>query len=1162
MKKNCYDLFTYYLEICPLDRRGAFSEEIFNYGLCEKDYLFFKKNLWELKEQKIDEKFLKDYAEEYLVYQKLKEYKEFFEKNLGFPPFRLNLYWAQRVFKHESFTIIAPTGIGKTTFGIVISHFYPGKIYYLVPSKILLNEIERKLNLIKSTKRILVIKKPQDKEKIFNQDFDILVTTSNFLHKNFENLPKDFDLVFIDDADSLIRQPKNIDKVLKLVGVTDEEINKALEIIEKKRKAKNFDDFQSIEKLEIDPQTKGIIIAASATLTPKTKRINLFREILGFEIGSSSTYLRNIEEIYELLPENLLWQKSVEWIKKLGDGGFIFLSDNYNKDDLKKYLEFLEKNNISAISYEKFTPKNLKRFLDSEIKVIVGFSNIRNPLTRGIDLPQKVRYALFVGVPKFILSLKISYSPTQLFWLSLTLREILDEEDKNFLNRYLNFLKKISYLREEDVLANENLKNKLEPIKEFLEKKISAPTILEKLQNHPRLVLEKRGGDFILIVSDPRGYLQASGRTSRLFPLGLTKGLALILAENEKLLKHLEDKLKIIGYQTKFKKINEVNLENILKKIDEDREIVKKVFRGEEFQFKDPIETALVIVESPTKAKTISNFFGKPARRIKNGLTVYEVSLGNLHLNICATMGHFVDLVYSRGYYGVEIKDGDFYPIFQYLKICQNCGRHLDFSENTCPVCGSAKIFTKKNLIESLQKIASEVNKVYLASDPDAEGEKIAYDLLNFLYPYNQNIVRLELHEITKEEFLRRIKEPREINLNLVKAQLIRRIADRWVGLYLSEKIQKHFKNLNLSAGRVQTPILGWVLERSNEVKNKIYFLNVETDGGNFSFLVEEREKIKKIKKLFKEGELKLKIKIEDLKEKEVKPLPPYETNTLLKDAFNFFKFSAETTMNLAQALFERGLITYHRTDSLYISDFGKFLAKDYLEENNKIEIYQPRNWGEPGTHEGIRPTRALDVNDLIEEMIINGRRDLNANHLKLYGLIFNRFLASQAKEAKIKEAKIKIFLDDLEKESNEVVEIIESGYLEFFKNLRKNEIKEGEFLVKKIKVKRGSRIFYYSQGELIETMKTRGLGRPSTYASFIQTLLERKYVINKNGYLIPTSWGEKIYTYVREKYPLYTDENFTKILEEKMDKVEGGLLDYKEVLKEIFDKLFNKNAT
>lgn len=1146
-----------YLDICPIDKNRASLEEIYNYGICEQDYLFFNKNLEVIKKEEINPKFLKFFEEDYLLLKKLNEYINFFEKNLKTKPFKLNLYWAKRVFRHESFTIIAPTGIGKTTFGIAISHFLPGKVYYLVPSKILLNEIEKKLKIFQTSKKILVIKKPKDKEKLLNEDFDILVTTSNFLHKNFDIIPKNFDLVFIDDADSLIRQPKNIDKVLKLAKITEEEINQALEIIELKRKNKEKNNL----KIEINKKEKGIIIAASATLTPKTKRINLFKELLGFEIGISSTYLRNIEELYKLVNKENLWEESIKWIKKLGEGGFVYLSSEYNRDDLKNYVHFLNKNGINAVSYENFNNKNIEAFLENKIQVIVGFSNIRNPLTRGIDLPQKVRYALFVGIPKFILSLKLSLSPLQLFLISLTLREILDEKEKKFIDKQINFLKKISYLKEDTIKKNESLKTKLETIKNFWEELIKQEDFIEKIKTHPLLILERRDNEMILIVSDPRGYLQASGRTSRLYPLGLTKGLSLILAENEKLLKHLANKLKILGYQIKFKEVNEVNLEDILKKIDEDRNIVKKVIEGKEIEFKDPIETALVIVESPTKARTIANFFGKPARRIKNGLTLYEISLGNLHLNICATMGHFVDLTYSDGYYGVKKIDSQFIPVFQFIKICRSCDRHLNYTENFCPVCGSKEIYTKRELIEGLKKLALEVDKIYLASDPDAEGEKIAFDLFNYLYPYNKNILRIELHEITREEFLKRIKEPREINTYLVEAQLLRRISDRWVGFFLSEKIQNHFKNLNLSAGRVQTPILGWILERAEKVKNKIYYLRVGFNDSLIRLETDNKNFVKKIREKFKNKELKVRIKINKEEEEIRKPLPPYDTSNLLKDAFNFFKFGADQTMKLAQDLFERGLITYHRTDSTYISDFGLRVAREFLENLNKIEIFKPNHFGSPGTHEGIRPTKALTVDELIEEMIVLGDRSLTSNHLKLYGLIVNRFLASQVKEAKIIKINGKIYLEDLEKDFEEIKKIKEKGYLEFYYHLKETKLEEGEFIVKNLRIQRVPKEFYYTQGELIEEMKKRGLGRPSTYATFISTLLERKYILNKSGYLIPTSWGKTIYQYLKEKYFQYIDEEFTRILEKNMDKVESGEANYLTILEELFNKIF-KNAT
>lgn len=1149
-----------YLQLCPIDKNKASFEEIFKYGICYKDFLKFKNNIWSIiKDNKLDIEELKRFKEEKVIYNQFQSFIKFFKEHIGYEPLKLQKYWAKRALREESFSIIAPTGIGKTTFGIVLSHFLKGKIYYLVPSKILVREIEEKIKKIQSNKKILVIKDNKDKE-LLKDNFDILITTANFLHRNFESLPKDFDLVFIDDADSLIRQPKNIDKILKLVKFNDEDIEKALKIIDAKRRAKSKQDWLKItnQDLILTKEKKGMIIAASATLTPKTKRIALFRELLGFEIGSSITYLRNLDEVYDEVSRDNLWSKSLFWIKKLGNGGFVFLSDDFSKEDLNNYLKFLEENKISAISYEKFNAKNKEKFLNDEIAIVVGFSNIRNPLTRGIDLPQKIRYALFVGIPKFRIALKSSFSPLHLFLLGLSLREILNDEERNIIERNLNFLKKISFLKEEQILENETLIKKIEPIKKIYDRVLEDKNLLEKIKKHPRISLEIYNGLVYLIVSDPRGYLQASGRTSRLFPLGLTKGLSIILAENIKVLKHLEDKLKVLGYDPEFKKITEVDFEKILKKIDNDREIVKKVLKGEDFVFKDPIETILVIVESPTKARTIANFFGKPSKRIKNKINFYEVSLGNLHLNICATLGHFTDLVHKSGYYGVRKNNSDFIPIFQIFKICSQCERHLDEDELVCPVCKNNEFISKDELVENLQKIATEVDKIYLATDPDSEGEKIAFDLFAYLYSYNQNIFRIELHEITRSEFLRRIKEPRQINFNLVKSQLLRRICDRWLGFKLSEEIQSYFKNLNLSAGRVQTPVLGWILEKEKRIKNKIYFLQIGFNNKNINFYSDKKSIIDEIKKYYKDKNLRIVIKILEKKQEILSPLPSYETGELLKDASSFFRFDTQLTMKLAQDLFEQGLITYHRTDSIYISDFGRNVAKEYLEKKNLVNLLYKRSWGEIGTHEGIRPTRPLDVQDLIEETIISGQRNLTKKHFQLYGLIFNRFLSSQMKPAKVLKTKILIQLFNdknllLQKEDEIFLKVLEENHLKYFRNLRIFEIDEGEFMVDKLKIKKVSKEFHYLQGELIEEMKKRGLGRPSTYSIIIETLLERKYIISRSGYLIPTSWGEKIYNYLIKKYPNLISEKFTIKLEKEMDFVAEGKKDYQKILLKIY---------
>jgi reverse gyrase len=748
-----------------------------------------------------------------------------------------------------------------------------------------------------------------------------------------------------------------------------------------------------------------------------------------------------------------------------------------------------------------------------------------------------------------------------LFLLGLTIREIID--DKNLIDRRLNFLKKISFLKEDMVLANEDLKSKIEPIKKEFEEILKDNSVVKNLKEHPKIVLEINNDNNdiygYLVVSDPRGYLQASGRSSRLFPLGLTKGLAVVLVDNIKTLKHLQDKLKILGYESNFQKHTEIDLNKILKKIDKDRQIVKEVLEGKEYIFQDPIETALVIVESPTKAKTIANFFGRPARRYKDGIIFYEISLGNIHLNICATLGHFVDLTHQKGFYGVKKENNEFIPIFQPLKICQNCQRHLEFDEAECSLCNSKNILLKENLIKHLQKIALEVDKIYLAPDPDTEGEKIAFDLLAYLYPYNQNIQRIELHEITRSEFIRKLKEPRDIDFNLVKAQLLRRISDRWIGFKLSGEIQQHFKNLNLSAGRVQTPVLGWILEKEKRIKQKHYSVNMGFNNQNFYFLNENEKLIKELKEKFKNQDLDIEIIFEKTNKEIVKPLPPYETSNLLKDANNFFRFDAPTTMRIAQNLFEQGLITYHRTDSFFISDFGKNVALEYLERKNLTQLKYLRSWGQPGTHEGIRPTKPLDVQDLIENMILE-QKNLTKKHLQLYGLIFNRFMASQTKPSTALKAEIKIKIPNLKNkfdyQDSVFIKINKENHLKFFRNIRIANFKQGIFKVDNLKIKKVPKEYHFSQGELIDEMKKRGLGRPSTYSTIIQTLIDRKYVLNRSGYLIPISWGQKIYDYLIKKHKNLISEDFTIKLENDMDLVAQGKVNYQKILKATFEKI------
>ncbi|GIW65979.1 MAG: reverse gyrase 2 [Candidatus Parcubacteria bacterium] len=1159
-----------YLKICPLDKNRANIEEILKFQECLNDYRKFGLNYQKLL---LKSKNCQDLRESYFFCKIEKDlflFKKYFKKTLNYQPFNLQLYWAKKALKGESFSIIAPTGFGKSTFGIIFSLFNieilkQNKIYYLVPTKILVSEIEKKFNLFNKNKeiKILAIKKPEDKIEISNNNYDILITTTQFLHKNFDLLPKNFNLVYIDDADSMIRQPRNIDKVLQLIGFSNNDIEMTIKIIDSKRKK----DYQLSEKLKenINLSNKGKIIIASATLTPRTKRINLFRELLNFEIGNSNTYLRNIVDFYDKVnSKDKLFKKSIEWLKYLKKGGFVFLADDFNKEDLLKYFNYLKKNNIKFISYEKFNSKNIKLFENGEIDVVVGFSNVRNPLTRGIDLPHVIRYAIFLGIPKFKIPLTITYTPRILLMMILTFQQYLED---NNLFKDIKFLKKYSFLNEESILRNQNLKNKIELIQNKLRKLFQDKNFFEKIEKDKNLKVIKENDKFFLLISDPKGYIQASGRTSRLFPLGLTQGLSILLVEDKKIFDNLKNKLKLIGYKINFMNIKECKEEfkKTIELVDKDRELIKKIITEEKILPKDQVKTALIIVESPTKAKTIANFFGKPAKKIYRNFWVYEVSLGNYLINIIATLGHFVDLVYKEGYYGIKKDNQEFLPIFEPLKICLNCQRHIDIDDNICPICNNNNFLNKEFLIEILKNLANNVQEIYLATDPDTEGEKIAFDLFIYLYPYNKNIKRIELHEITKEEFLRRFKQPRKLNLDLVCAQITRRIADRWIGFSLSEKIQKEFKNLNLSAGRVQTPVLGWIISRELERRvNKIYSIRFFFGNQYYDIQTENIDLVKKIRKL--KNNLLVRIQFLKSKIEIVSPPPPFQTSDLLKYSWDLLKFDLPTTMSLAQDLFERGLITYHRTDSTYVSNLGKEIAYEFLNKKDKLHLSQKRSWGKPGTHECIRPTKALSVEEVIEQSIINQNELFSNKHLKLYSIILKRFIASQCKAIKIKKTLISFKLISenkvlIEDEKEVITEIIENGFNEIYSYIYPFKIQPGEFVINDLKINRFSKELLYTNASIIDKMKKENLGRPSTYSSIIQTLIERRYIIIKKGYLIPTNQGKNIYNYLNSSFSDIINENFTKELEKKMDAIEKKQLNYQDILAILFKRLFlNEN--
>jgi len=1030
---------------------------------------------------------LKNYKKFCLADKKLEEFNNFFKSKTGNDLSSIQKMWAKRFFLDNSFALLAPTGIGKTTFGLLLSAFVKNS-YIIFPTKLLvLQAIDRfkewGIDVVAYTG------KKSEKEKIFNGEYDILITTTQFLYKNKEHINKNFELVFVDDVDSILKSGKKITDVLELVGFSEKELNLALYYIENK-------EYEKLEKLS--KKKKGNIIVSSATANPRSKRILLFRYLLGFEVSRPNLSLRNIEDLYD---EDYSWELSVEYIKKFGKGGLLFLPGNETKEKLNEYVKFLKSKEIVAYTYEEFE-EHLDEFIEGKA-YFVGFASYRNPLARGIDLPEAVRYTLFVGVPKMEFNLKEEnfksiYFITLAVFPYLMKNHLLDTKKAIEIQNDIEFMKKYVFLPQLHPKVEEKLK----------EISLKIKTLIKEFENEIKNSPEISFDGEKIITADITGYIQASGRSSRFYKGHLTKGASLVLIDNKKAFFSLQKKLKWFS-QAEFKNIKEINLDVLLREIDQSRKSDEKI----------RLKTTFVVVESPTKAKTISSFFGRPSRRIIDGVSVYEILLEDRVLVITASIGHDFDLTHNEGVWGVVKK---YVPIFEIIE-------------------------EKDKILNALNLTSTEVEDVFIATDPDREGEKIAFDLTLNNKPFNLNIKRAEFHEITKYAFEEAINNPRELNLNLVSAQFVRRIADRWVGFKVSHYIQKLLKNAHLSAGRVQTPVLKWICERTDRLKEKVYVVRVEFLDIKIDFEFSTKDEAKNF---YEEVPQTIYVKKIDEKKEELFE-KPFNTSEMLKESSLKLKFSPQKTMQLAQELFEMGFITYHRTDSHRISPLGISIAKEYILENFSQEYFKPRSFEEQGAHEAIRATTSMDMEDLRAFVLTKGLEITN-EHLRLYDLIFRKFIASQMKECVVVKEKFEI----LRKEEEFITKIVEDGFNLIYP-IKIYSIDEGEYEIKKTLFEK-SKYPPYTYADIIEMMKEKGIGRPSTYAITIEKLLERKYVIEKNGYLFATKLGFKVINLVySSEYKEFVSEEFTAKLESIMDEIEEGKRDYKDELIKLFSLLF-----
>ncbi|WP_291998794.1 reverse gyrase [Caldivirga sp.] len=1196
---------------------------------------------------------------------KYDEFSELFRKATGTSMWGAQRFWAKRLLKGKSFAIVAPTGSGKTTFGLVASIYVAskgGRVLMVFPTSTLAYQVYKRALAYRDSAAINVkvityngLLSERDKSDVLNiiksGDFNILIITNAFLPKGMDILSKyRFDLVFVDDVDSVMKaSSRNIERLLLLLGVPREAIDKALEIAKisdfKERESKVSELRRILEGKRIG----SLIVSGMLTRTRRTARAALFREILGFDVGGRAEGLRNVVDLY-VKPKGDPKAIILDLVKRLGDGGIIYVPTDLGREFAEELSRFLNDNGINAGLYLKPKRKLIEGFEDGSIPVLIGLATSRSALVRGIDLPHRIRYVVFAGVPKirFKLSLK-EFNPGRYIMLLSSLRVIAPSEYKVRIDKAVSSLRNIMNMSQDrinkvieavekgeslqgfDKYASEVISNAIKLAQELLNRDDVRDAMSKSIVN-----IQRVGDDVYVILPDSPAYIQGSGRTSRMYLGGITHGLSVLVVDNEAAFNSLSRDLRYRLVDFQFINYEEFNVAEMLKTINEERELIRQIMAGNvppSISQIDPLKSVLVIVESPTKARTIANFFGKPSTRVLGNLIVYEVTSGNLLLNIIATKGHVVELAteqytqtisgdmdyvtkfisnVTKNYYSILKIDGNFIPIYSTIKRCPTCGRSFTDDIAKCPF-DNTPLVDSSSVIEMLRDLATEVDLVLIGTDPDSEGEKIAWDVFNMLKPFVQDIRRIEFHEVTKRAILNALANPRGINGNMVKAQLVRRIEDRWIGFGLSSYLQRAFNDKNMSAGRVQTPVLKWIIERYIEYRrNRVIRLIVRkrisdgkvvevsfdkvTNGDDTAKVRHDLRDVAKDKK-----GLRLIITKLGESEEEVNPPPPFTTDSMLTEATARLRAGTEEVMRLAQELFEMGLITYHRTDSTRVSAVGISVAKDYITNRFGEGNFMAREWGagEEGAHECIRPTRPIDAEEL-RSLIDSGvlRLKLTSRHIMLYDLIFRRFIASQMQSGLVKRMKVEVKLmrngDMLSSRVDEFVTgITRNGFLAIYPTVRVVQFPESSMELPvteddEVIVKTVHTTYPYREGDIVAEMKRRRIGRPSTYAKIIETLKRRGYVkaLGSTKVLIPTKRGvtayiclsndkdvAKLYLSTRRNkvqentefeglmkqcnvnFKCLISEDRTRMVEEHMDNIENGDEDYLTVLHELFNE-------
>lgn len=1074
------DVKILYRNLCPNCGGDIFSTDLAAGLFCQNcqkhgKILFFKEHL-----QRVEEK---------------QNFENYFYQKTGKKLNAFQNYWARKALLGDSFALSAPTGMGKTTF---VLHYILyklerkkfQKIYILVPTRALAKQIVSFLSSFVSCASYFG--KPAEKEQIKSGDFTVLVTTTNFFYKNFPLVAQHrYDFIFVDDVDSFLKSSRRTSLLFRLIGFTDEEIAKK----------------EGGKRIPVQ------VIISSATVRPSGQKLQLFRSLLGFDVGRFQSSVNRIFHLVRAINkgEQLNW--IIRLCRQLHNGIFLFLPQGMEEGYIERLIALLNQSGIKTAHYKEFL-KKFEQFQTGEIQVFVGIAHLYNPLVRGIDSPH-IKYALFLEPPHYQYRLSMVDHPAAFLMILRTLQYKADLSDE--LKQKIHYFLRLSYWTKERIAQ----------LRQLVFQLLEEESHRAYLNGNALFTISRVEDDYRICIPDILSYVQAAGRTSRFSSIGIYHGCSIILHSDPTLFSAFERKMKIYDETVSFDKLRLTNLRSIKNTIEQEREKVKKgVFVEENLQ----LRSVLLLVESPTKAKTIARFYGNPQMSIRDGCVFYEVVTPTMILTTSATLGHIFDLSSTAGVWGVIPQE--WIPVYESIRICRNCGEQVE-NGTVCSFCNAKNIHDKMGIIKTLSERIIEYDEVYIGTDPDTEGEKIAYDLYCALRPYCRKMKRMEFHEVTRKAIEQAFANPRGILMNRVAGQLLRRIYDRWIGFFLSQFLQRHYRRKNLSAGRVQTPVLGWIVHRTAQLRQRQYRVFLQA----FSLLLTVDLQSKADVQRF-EQEFSPRLFTAEKIEKELLPPPPYNTESVLQDANRILKFSAAKTMNVLQLLFENGFITYHRTDSIHVSAVGQGIAKIFISRYFHEDLFVPRRWEEEGTHEAIRITKPVDEAEV--ELVLKNRGfsfEEIKDALRLYRIIFRRFLASQMKAARVQILQICFHWDDYKKCWEFPTRILEPGFTLIAPIHLYYPSQDGAFKI--LRIREVPKFFPYTEAELVHDMKENRIGRPSTYAVIIETLKKRKYVRSTNAHLVASRLGTQVFHFLQKSFPQYTAVDLTRELEAKITLVE-----------------------